>query len=111
MRKGTDEESVGFILDNVAGSRFSAADEGYARENRSSWVRFQKRFLNVEPILEEDKGRVCILLRQGRSDQIDCSRSDVWHTFSAKNNIVVRRKLFGDDIWDTIAHCDVLEYF
>ena len=71
-------------------------------------MRFQKGPLNVEAILEKDKSRVRIVFWERRSDQINCSRSDVRHTFGAKNDVVVRRKLLGVDIWDAVAHCDVL---
>lgn len=109
MWERANEQSIRLVLNYVTREWLGTANKGDSRKNDRlrSWL--QKRFLDVQTILEEDQGRVSVIFWQSGGDQVEGSGPNVWYAFSANNDIVVRWEALGGDVWDGIADCGWLE--
>lgn len=108
MRERADEESIWLILDNMARGRFCTSNKGYAGKYDGPWVRFKKGLFDIQAILEQDQRCVTVVLWQSGSNQVKGGGSDVWYALGANNDIVIRGKIFGGDVRNSVANYDGL---
>lgn len=58
--------------------------------------------------MEKNKSGVSIISWQSRGNQVQRGGDEVWYALGAEDNIVIRRKVICNDIWDAVANCGAL---
>jgi hypothetical protein len=68
-------------------------------------VRLEEWFLDVEAILQEDEGCVCIVLGQRGQDEVDDCGRDIRNILGGEEDVIIWWEVFGSDAGDGFADC------
>ena len=68
-------------------------------------VRCEERFFDVEPVLQEDEGGVCIVFGESGADEVNYGGRDVGCVFGGEEDVGVGREGFLSEVRDGVADC------